>query len=171
MRPEESFVSNAVRSLQTMLRVAAAGEGREISVIPDGIYGRQTMNEVAAFQRKHGLPVTGVADQPTWEIVVASYDDALPRVDRAELIEVILNPNQVIRQGEENPAILLAQGMLMILHKAYAVAEPSLSGRLDLATAESLRHFQCLSGLPETGELDKITWKQLALQFPLASNL
>ena len=33
-----------------------------------------------------------------------------------------------------------------------------------------LATFQSLSGLPMTGELDKITWKQLALHFPLAAN-
>ena len=42
---------------------------------------------------------------------------------------------------------------------------------LDELTAESLRNFQTLSGLPVTGELDKITWKYLALQYPLAATL
>ena len=34
----------------------------------------------------------------------------------------------------------------------------------------SIEAFQSLSGLPQTGELDKITWKQLALHYPLAAN-
>jgi hypothetical protein len=45
-----------------------------------------------------------------------------------------------------------------------------MNGRLDEATAASLEAFQELSGLPQTGELDKVTWKHLALQYPLAAN-
>ena len=42
---------------------------------------------------------------------------------------------------------------------------------LDAATADSLASFQALNDLPVTGELDKVTWKHLALHFPLAANL
>ena len=172
MRPNESFISQPVRSLQTMLRVAAAGENRNISVIPDGIYGRQTMNEVAAFQRKKALPVTGVADQGPWDVLVPAYEDALTRVHRAEFIEAVLNPNQVIRLGQEHPVVFLAQGMLVVLHRVYgSISQPSMTGILDIPTSESLRSFQALSSLPATGELDKVTWKHLSLHYPLASNL
>lgn len=172
MRPEESFVSNPIRSLQTMLRVAAAAEGRNTSVIPDGFYGRQTMNEVMGFQRRNGLPVTGITDQRTWEAIVKAHDDGLPLVDAAEAVEVILNPGQVIRKGEAHPIVFIAQGMLHILSDAYgSICQPSHSGRLDLPTAESLGSFQSLSGLGATGELDRKTWKHLARHYPLAANL
>jgi hypothetical protein len=46
---------------------------------------------------------------------------------------------------------------------------PGLTGILDLSTEESLSGFQELSQLPMTGTLDKMTWKHLALQFPLAA--
>jgi hypothetical protein len=51
-----------------------------------------------------------------------------------------------------------------------SIPAPQLSGILDIATEESLSAFQYLSGLPETGSLDKVTWKHLALQYPLAVN-
>ena len=172
MRSEESFVSNPIRSLQTMLRVSAAAQGRNISLIPDGFYGRQTMREVSRFQQQAGIPVTGVTDQRTWEAVAAAYDEAIIFVDAAEAIEVILNPNQVIRLGEEHPAIFLALGMLQILSDAYgSIGTPSHTGRLDPPTADSLSTFQALSGLNASGELDRKTWKHLARHYPLASNL
>lgn len=172
MRPEESFVSNPIRSLQTMLRFTAAAQGRNISVIPDGIYGRQTMQEVAGFQRRNGLPATGVTDQRTWETIVQAYEDARIFVDAAQSIEVILNPNQVIHAGEEHPVVFLAQGMLQILSDAYgSIGVPSHTGRLDPPTSDSLSTFQSVSGLGVTGELDRKTWKHLALHYPLAANL
>ena len=77
MRPPESFIAQPVRSLQTMLRVIAESNRSQPSVIPDGIYGQNTMAAVSAFQRRKGLPVTGVADPTTWDSNVADSEPAL----------------------------------------------------------------------------------------------
>ena len=172
MRPDESFIQQPVRSLQTMLRVLAEQDERYASVIPDGIYGPSTVTAVSNFQRLHGLPVTGVTDQPTWEAIVAAYEPALILVAEAQPVEIILNPNEVLRRGEESPYLRVAQALLWVLSDVYgSVGRPSQNGLLDEITADSLASFQALSGLPMTGELDKITWQQLALHFPLAANL
>ena len=92
MRPNESFIEQPIRSLQTMLRVIAEDDKRLPAVIPDGIYGPTTMNAVSSFQRLYNLPVTGVTDQSTWDKIVSVYEHALIRVDKAEPIEIILNP-------------------------------------------------------------------------------
>ena len=172
MRPNESFICQPIRSLQTMLRVIATDLGDEISVIPDGIYGGNTMASVAAFQRSHGLPSTGVTDQQTWEKIVEAFTGSRTRQLPAQQIEVVLDPGQSIKKNESHPNLLLAQSMLVILSKVYAgIMQPQISGILDLPTVQSLESFQEVSLLPVTGELDKITWKHLALHYPLASNL
>ena len=169
MRPRESFVGQPVRSLQTMLRVIGEQDENQPSVVPDGIYGPNTVAAVTAFQRRYGLPVTGITDQATWDAIVAVYEPALVFVDEAQPIEVILNPNQVIRRGETHPNLYLAQAMLAVLSRAYGISMPGLTGVLDLPTEESLSGFQELSRLPMTGALDKLTWKHLALHYPLAA--
>jgi peptidoglycan hydrolase-like protein with peptidoglycan-binding domain len=172
MRPDRSFIGQPIRSLQTMLRVIAEDEPTHPSVIPDGIYGADTMNAVSFFQRKHGLPVTGVADQATWEAVVDRYRPALINVSDAQPLYLVLNPGQVIRKGERHPHLYVAQGMLTVLSQAYgSIPAPSQTGLLDDATADSIAWFQQLSALPMTGQLDKQTWKHLALQYPLAASL
>ncbi len=172
MRPPESFISQPVRSLQTMLRVIAESNALQPSVIPDGIYGQNTMAAVSAFQRRKGLPPTGIANQQTWDAIVAEYEPALILVGEAQPIEVILDPNQVIRFGEHHPNLYLAQGMLIVLSQAYgSIPEPAITGTLDLPTQNSLSAFQALNLLPATGELDKITWHYLANHYPLASRL
>jgi len=172
MRPEESFISQPIRSLQTMLRVIAEDDPSHETLIPDGIYGPATMSAVSTFQRKHGLNVTGVTDQNTWERIVAEYEPALIRIDTAEPVEIILNPNQVIRRGERLPHLYLVQAMLIVLSETYkSIGTPSLSGLLDDATSDSIASFQALNRLPMTGNLDKQTWKHLALHYPLAVNL
>lgn len=170
MRPPESFIGQPVRSLQTMLRVIASHHKDLPSVIPDGIYGQQTANAVSAFQRKYGIPVTGITDQATWEMIVSVYEPALIQVTPAQPLQIILEPSQVIRSGEEHHSIYLVQAMLTAMANDYSsIPLPPLSGTLDAGTAESLIAFQRLSGLEPTGQLDKITWKHLVLQFQLSA--
>lgn len=171
MRPAESFIAQPVRSLQTMLRVIREDAGYTDNVVPDGIYGSTTMEAVSQFQREHGLPVTGVTDQATWESIVSEYTPALVRIDAAEPLQLILNPGQVIRRGQRHPYLYLIQSMLVTLAEVYgSVPAPQITGILDLPTGESISAFQYLSALPQTGEVDKITWKHLARQYPLAVN-
>lgn len=172
MRPESSFIGQPIRALQTMLRVIAEHTGEIPSLIPDGIYGPETVRAVSIFQRNHGLPVSGVADQETWETVVTLYEPALVEQDEAEPLHIILNPGQVIRKGERHPHLYLVQSILLVLSQAYgSIGEVEITGLLDNATEDALFSFQQLSGLPATGRLDKQTWKSLALQYPLAANL
>lgn len=171
MRPAESFIAQPVRSLQTMLRVISQEDGRQPSLIPDGIYGNQTLQAVTAFQRNNGLPATGIADQTTWEAIVAAYEPAAVRLGPAQPLEIILEPGQVLRRGDKTPNIYVLQAVLQVLSDAYdSITPPTHSGILDDATFISIQSFQELTGLPQTGEADKITWKQLALHYPLASN-
>lgn len=172
MRPNESFVGQPIRSLQTMLRVLAEHDEDYLSVIPDGIYGSQTMAAVSQFQRRHGLPPTGVTDQNTWEAIVRQYEPALIHVTEAQSLDIILNPNEVLVLGDKSPYLYVAQALLMVLAEVYeSIGTPSQNGILDNATADALSSFQVLAGLPMTGNLDKVTWKNLALHFPLAANL
>ena len=168
MRPMESFVEQPIRSLQTMLRVIAEDDRRFPTVVPDGIYGPTTMQAVTAFQRQQGLPITGLADQPTWELIVKAYEPALIRVGKAQPIEIVMDPGQVFRRNDISPYIYLLQSMLTQLSKDHPIIPPPPhTGIVDEPTSESIAAFQKLANLPITGELDKITWKHLVHQFTL----
>ena len=168
MRPTTSFISQPVRSLQTMLRVIAEDDPRLPTVVPDGIYGPTTTNAVASFQRLYNIPVTGVTDQNTWEQIVKIYQPALIRIDKAAPIEILLEPGQVITLGESNPYIFLLQGMLAYLSGVNTlIPPPTASGILDADTAASILAFQKISELDTTGDLDRITWLYLVNYFTL----
>lgn len=171
MRPTESFVGQPIRSLQTMLRVIAEDDPSLPTVIPDGIYGPTTMTAVTAFQRRHGIPITGVVDQSTWEQIVLAYEPALIRVGKAEPIEIVLEPGQVFRLGDSNPYLYLMQSMLTVLSKDHpTIIIPTHTGVLDASSVQALTAFQVLAGLPATGELDRITWKHLSRHFTHSAN-
>jgi len=166
MRPTESFVTQPVRSLQTMLRVISEDDRSQPTVIPDGIYGPSTMAAVTTFQRRSGLPVTGITDQETWEAIVDAYELSLIRVGKAESIEILLDAGQAYRIGDSGPYIYLLQSMLTQLSFDHPqINAPGHSGILDAETTDALSAFQRLAGLNVTGELDRITWKHLVLHF------
>ncbi len=171
MKPEESFVGQPIRSLQTMLRTIASVEPRQVNVMPDGIYGSQTARSVSSFQRRMGLPVTGTADQATWEVLVPEYERARLEAKAALPLRITLDPGQILRRGERNVNLYLIQSMLTVLSLLAAeITAPGHSGILDAPTADALAAFQTLAALPPTGELDKRTWKMLALQYMLAAD-
>ena len=170
MRPGESFVQQPVRSLQTMLRVIAEDDPSLPTVIPDGIYGPATMIAVTAFQRKAGIPVTGITDDNTWTQIAEAYEPALIRVGKAEPIEILLEPGEIILIGQRSPYVYLLQGILAQLSADYeTIRLPALTGTLDADTSDALRAFQVLADLPPTGTLDRITWKHLSRHFTLSA--
>lgn len=166
MKPAESFIEQPVRSLQTMLRVISEDDSSLPFIIPDGIYGQETINAVSAFQRKYRIPVTGITDQKTWDQIVSIYEEAIIRIDKAEPIEIILDPGEVFKLGDQNPYIYLLQSILIHLASdATSIHKPNHTGIFDADTVSALIEFQRLSNLPQTGVLDRITWKNLSKQF------
>ena len=170
MRPAESFVAQPVRSLQTMLRVLSKDDSRSPSVIPDGIYGPETMHAVSSFQRRNGLPVTGITDQTTWDRIVLLYEEALIRTDKAQPIEILIASGEIFRIGDSDPYIYLLQAFLSHLSDSNGLPPLEVTGTFDRETERSLKEFQALSGLTATGELDRITWKHLVHHFTLSAH-
>ena len=168
MRPDESFVGQPVRSLQTMLRVIAKDDHRLPTVIPDGIYGPTTMQAVTAFQRLYNLPTTGTTDQVTWDLIADVFAESRIRVEKATPIEILLEPGQIITAGEANPYIYLLQGMLTYLSETNSlIPVPEFTGILDVQTARAVAAFQKIAALEETGNVDRITWLYLVKHFTL----
>lgn len=169
MRPSESFIGQPIRSLQTMLQTISLEDPRQPSVIPDGIYGPETMMAVTAFQRRSGIPVTGIVDRNTWEKVVEAAEPARIRNDKAEPIEILFEPGEIFRKGDANPYLYLVQTLLIQLSgDSPSITAPSHTGILDAETAAAIAAFQVLAGLRETGELDRITWRNLSKQYTLS---
>lgn len=171
MRPDATFVEQPVRSLQTMLRVLSEDDSRYPTVVPDGIYGPSTMQAVATFQRNNAIPVTGVTDQATWDAIAGAHSDARVRVNKAEPIEILMDPGSVFRLGDSNPYIYLLQSILTQLSlDNSSIKTPPHNGILDQETVEALLAFQKLAELAETGELDRNTWKYLVRHFTLSAH-
>lgn len=171
MRPEESFVGQPIRALQTMLRTIAQTDPEQINVIPDGVYSGQTADAVRSFQENKGLPPTGTADQATWDKIVEAYRPARTEAAPAEPIYITLNPGQTFRQGDRHHHINLIQAMLYLLNQVYPqFPSVNITGVYDAETEAAVLLLQQLSNLPANGILDKTTWKHLVLHHALAAD-
>lgn len=170
MKPEESFVGQPVRSLQTMLRTIAQAEPRQLSVVPDGVYSRQTTDAVSSFQRRSGKNATGVADEDTWNLIVREYRKARIETEPAQVLKIVLDSGEILDRNSNSPHIYLVQSILTVLSLAYpGIPMPRHTGKMDHDTASAVIAFQLAAGLPATGSVDKTTWKQLALHYALAA--
>ena len=171
MKPAESFVGQPIRSLQTMLRTIAQVEPGMITPEADGVHSNKTALSIAAFQRSRGLPVTGVADQKTWEAIVRAFEPARIETEKAQPIQIALNPGQTIEPGDSNHILYLVQSMLITMAELVdGLPYPEHTGVLDPETQRSLLAFQLYAGLRPTGRLDKQTWKALVLHYAVAAD-
>lgn len=169
MSQDRALYNQPIRSLQWMLRTIAQHDGDLDLLVPNGIYEPSTQAAVSKFQRSHGLPVTGVTDQDTWEAVVLAYDEALIMVSAAQAMLMDIQMDFPPAAGLYSPYLHLAQSMMHFLAEEYhSVFRPTTSGYMDEMTGHSLSDFQKLAGLPMTGTLDKPTWRHLTLQYATA---
>ena len=172
MKPRESFICQPIRDLQTMLRVIQKFQKKQELLIPDGIYSSDTIHAVSDFQKEHGLPPTGATDLATWDAILDAYLPARINLVPAQSLQILLEPGEELGKDCVHPNLYLVQAVLEVLSGCYrSILRPSFSGTLDEKTEKSLLSFQHLSRLPETGCLDKCTWKHLALQFPLGCSI
>lgn len=169
MNTEGTFLGRPVRCLQTMLRTISRMLPQIPTVIPDGIYGEATMRAVTALQRYAHLPATGVVDQATWDEIVAMFYDACEHIMAPQPLEITMQPGQRIEPGEENLHMYLIEAMFKALSHIYCnVPEVEINGKNDGSCEGAIKWLQGLSELPQTGCMDRRTWRYLTGLYRLA---
>jgi peptidoglycan hydrolase-like protein with peptidoglycan-binding domain len=108
-----------------------------------GVYDVHLYNAVVAFQRKHGLPVTGMIDELT-----------------ARKIGVYSGTWVDLRLGISGTRVTQAQRALIA---AGVPLVGGATGRYDSRTNTAVRSFQIGQGLPVTGVIDATTAARLGL--------
>lgn len=157
---EKSAVANLQRYLRTLYYFDDA-----LSPTPvDGVFDRATEEAVRRFQQQERLPVTGRADQETWERLFDRYEKekAFRRAPSRLAYFPRVPEGYRVRVGEEQFLVRVIQNALqeIAIDFSFPFAVPQ-SGRYDEATANAVRVLQRVSGLPEDGEVDRATWEEL----------
>ena len=154
---------DARRNLQKYLRQLAYFD-ENIPFVPlDGNSGSATADALRAYQARRGLPVTGVADQETWE---ALYEDYLISLEE-EAPPSRFSPfpsetkGYALRVADEGFAVAAVQHMLEEISVFFPITPVAVTGIYDEATRDAVSEVQARYLLPVTGEVDKLTWNAL----------
>ena len=164
---------NNVYELQRYLRELHYSDARIPLVNPDGIYGDETRAAVTEFQRLYGLPANGMTDTATWNLIYGEYVKA----ERMRKPPSMISPfpsedGYVIKDGEVSDLVSIVQFMLKLLGDIYdGIEGKEPEGVYSASTAEDIREFQRLHGLPVTGDVDKATWNALAEAYNRAARV
>ena len=154
----------SVRNLQRYLR-RLSYVYPDIPPVPiDGFFDTTTADALVAFQRRAGLPATGVADAETWERLYGEYLDVLFGASEPVGLPIFpISPmDYAVKRGDNGFLVSSIQYLLGEISTAYEFPlEVTESGTFDEETEQAVIRMQGLFLLPPTGEVDKRTWNYL----------
>ena len=137
-------------------------------IVPDGIYGKQTRNAVSAFQKSHGLKITGDADLKTWEEIKSDYDKIVQGCEAPEPLCVFPGGKYVVKLNEKSETVSFIQLVLICLNTEYGFdSEVTVTGEYSESDAKAVKKLQKIHGLKQTGNVDCITWNCMASDYKM----
>ena len=158
---------NNVSSLQTWLNRVSTNYPAIPKIFPvDGIYGDETAAAVRAFQQIFNLSATGITDKATWYKILYIYVSVKRLAElSSEGISVeesaLLFP-ETLEVGMSSPEIRVLQYYLATVGAYYeAILPVDVTGYFGESTEASVKSFQKVFGLPQTGVVDNVTWEEL----------
>ena len=164
---EFGSAGNDVRSVQIYLNRIS----RNYPAIPkipaaDGIFDDATVSAVRTFQSVFGLQVSGIVDEATWYRITYIYTSVkrIAELDsegvRLEEITPVFTEELYI--GMQSTEVSMLQYYLAVIGAYYAAVEPvEITGYFGEKTERSVRSFQRVFGLPQTGRVDRATRNDL----------
>ncbi len=158
---------NDVRSLQIYLNRISANYPA-IPKIPaaDGIFDAATEAAVREFQRVFGLAENGIVDQSTWYRITYIYT-SVKRIaelnsEGVRLEEVSPTFTEDLKIGMQSDEVSMLQYYLAVIGAYYEAVQPvDVTGYFGEQTEKSVKSFQRVFGLPQTGEVDRATRNDL----------
>lgn len=156
-----------VRTLQYYLSIIAYFNSDLQPVPMEGIFDSKTVDAVERFQEFYGLPVTGIVDNDTWNVIDRIYTEtveALPKGYQGSNAK--LYPGYFLTPGMRNDNVTDLQTYLNLIGRNIPeIPEIPITGFFGEQTENAVRIFQRLFGIPVSGDVGPITWYQIALQY------
>lgn len=129
----------------------------------DGIFGPITLASVRKFQEIFGLTVDGIVGKATWYQLVRLYVAVLRLAELNSEGQTFTGISwaypDAIREGDSGQKVSHLQYMLAVIAEFNPRIPPvEVSGTFGPETKSAVLAFQQMDALPETGEVDAVTW-------------
>lgn len=158
---------NDVKSLQVFLN-RISGNYPAIPKIPqaDGIFDEATAAAVRTFQQVFGLETTGIVNASTWYRITYIYTSvkhiAELNSEGVRLEEISPVFTEDLKIGMQSIEVSVLQYYLAVIGAYYEAVTPvEITGYFGEKTELSVKSFQRVFGLPQTGEVDRATRNDL----------
>lgn len=151
-----------INEIQQYLRTISFYNGAVPRIIPDGVYGIETINAVKAFQKAYGLPVTGDVDESTWNKLAGEYIKALEFISEPMGIQPFPNNGNSLSLGSSGAAVIMLQAILSELSSSFANIRPTdITGHFNKGNENTVKFMQTVWGMPPSGEVDIHLWNRI----------
>lgn len=160
-------IGNDVKSLQIYLnRISGNYPAIPKIAATDGVFGSDTEEAVRKFQEIFGLEVTGTVSCATWYKITYIYTSVkhIAELDSegVRFEEIAQQFTEDLRIGMQSIEVSMLQYYLAVIGAYYEAVTPvDITGYFGEMTENSVKSFQRVFGLPQTGEVDRETRNDL----------
>ena len=156
-----------VRTIQYYLNILAYFNPNLTAPPLDGIYGPSTTNSVRIFQQYYGLPVNGIMNTATWNVLNRIYSETvefLPQGYSGGFAK--LYPGYLLTEGMSGENVRDLQSYLSLIGRNLAdIPEIPVTGYFGPQTREAVTAFQNAFGITPSGAVGAVTWNTIAQQY------
>lgn len=156
-----------VRTVQYYLSIIAYFNQNLAPVPLSGIFDGATIDAVKRFQGFYGLPVTGIVDAPTWNVITRIYTEtvsALPEGYQGDNAK--LYPGYFLSEGMRGENVKDLQTYLArIGRNIQEIPEIPVTGFYGEQTKNAVSEFQRLYGITVSGAVGPVTWATIATEY------
>ena len=161
-----------VRTIQYYLNILSYFNS-SLSTLPlDGVYGPETTNAVRVFQSFYGLPVTGVVNTATWNVLNRIYSETvefLPQGYSGDFAK--LYPGYTLSEGMSGENVRDLQSYLSVIGRNLeSIPEIPITGYYGSQTRAAVTAFQNAFGINPSGTVGAVTWNTIAEQYDFLIN-
>ena len=131
--------------------------------VNNSVFDENTVKMVLAFQKKYGLPGTGVVDKYTWGKLIDAYDNLLKSIPSEYLqYEDEFFGGRLLTLGTKGDDVRRLQKLLLkICREKRNIPGVRVTGEYDTLTQQSVRVLQELLQLPVNGIVGAAVWNDI----------
>lgn len=131
--------------------------------VDNTVFDENTVKMVLAFQKKYGLPATGVVDRYTWAKLKDAYNDLIQNIPE-QYINYIdeFYGGRILSVGTTGDDVRRLQKFLLkICREKGNIPGVRVTGQFDELTESSVKKLQEILSLPVNGFVGAVVWKDI----------